>query len=166
MSKCQCFHRHIFTINTHFYKYISIQGCHNCREPGVCREFETKPGKKLSLKTAGNLKISTKIQIFEKCLSKYFKTCSVSFAFAWVSQAAGYHVTSHLGCPSGARLIDISASHGLHFSNPALTHHEHRGESVDACRVCCCHCQVVTTRSASRGVTTSSFLNSNLPSRS
>ena len=121
----------------------------------------------LSLKTAVNLKISTKIQIFENCLSKYFKTCSVrqSFAFAWVSQAAGYHVTSHLGCPSGARLIDISASHGLHFSNPALTHHEHRGESVDACRVFC-HCQVVTTRWASRGVTASSFLNSNLPSPS
>ncbi|CAL4157732.1 unnamed protein product, partial [Meganyctiphanes norvegica] len=93
--------------------------------------------KKLSLKTAGNLKISTKIQIFEKCLSKYFKTCSVSesSSVAWVSQAAGYHVTSHLDCPSRARLIDISASHGLHFSNPDLTHHGHRGESVDACRV-------------------------------
>ncbi|CAL4110101.1 unnamed protein product, partial [Meganyctiphanes norvegica] len=37
---------------------------------------------------------------------------------------------------TGPRLIDISAWHGLHFSNPALTHRKLKGESVDACRVC------------------------------
>ncbi|CAL4077676.1 unnamed protein product, partial [Meganyctiphanes norvegica] len=38
-------------------------------------------------RTAGNLKISTKIQIFEKCLSKYFKTCSVMLSVLVVTYA-------------------------------------------------------------------------------